>query len=105
MPTSNNRAESVKSIFDTNGSQLAVPVSPNANPLTDPSINVQGNSLLHNQYSNIGDPNLTTPAYNNMGAAAMGYTNPNTSALGLRTQLYQEPSSRYKQNAPEGRTF
>ena len=49
-------ANSLKDKFDANGSPLAVPVSPNPNPTTDPAINVQGNSLLHNQYSNIGDP-------------------------------------------------
>tara|TARA_R110001592_G_scaffold145829_1_gene369548 strand:+ start:1010 stop:1306 length:297 start_codon:yes stop_codon:yes gene_type:complete len=97
-------AQSIITMFDADGSRLGVPISP-ADGTINPDISVQGLSRLHNQYSNIGDPNLTTPAYNNMGAAAMGYTNPNTSALGLRTQLYQEPSSRYKQNAPEGRTF
>tara|TARA_R110001592_G_scaffold96552_3_gene277222 strand:- start:2017 stop:2313 length:297 start_codon:yes stop_codon:yes gene_type:complete len=97
-------ATSLLNKFDSNGSPLAVPISP-ANGTINDDISVQGQSLLHNQYSNIGDPNITSPAYNNMGAAAMGYTNPNPSALGQRTNLYQEPSSRYKQNAPEGRTF
>ena len=97
-------ATSLLNKFDSNGSALVVPVSP-ANGTINDDISVQGQSLLHNQYSNIGDPNITSPAYNNMGAAAMGYTNPNPSALGQRTNLYQEPSSRYKQNAPEGRTF
>ena len=97
-------ATSILNKFDSNGSPLAVPVSPADGTMND-DISVQGQSLLHNQYSNIGDPNITSPAYNNMGAAAMGYTNPSPSALGLRTNLYQEPSSRYKQNAPEGRTF
>jgi hypothetical protein len=97
-------AESILKSFDADGSRLAVPVSP-ADGTINNDISMQGKSLLHNEYSNIGDPNLTAPAYNNMGAAAMGYTNPNPSALGQRTQLYQEPSSRYKNNAPEGRSF
>ena len=98
-------AESILKMFDADGSRLGVPVSP-ANGTINNDISMQGKSLLHNQYSNIGNPgNQSTPAYNNMGAAAMGYSNPNPSALGQRTQLYQEPSSRYKQNAPEGRSF
>tara|TARA_R110001592_G_scaffold112715_1_gene311106 strand:- start:449 stop:745 length:297 start_codon:yes stop_codon:yes gene_type:complete len=97
-------AESILKMFDADGSRLGVPISPADGTIND-DISVQGISQLHNQYSNIGDPNLTSPAYNNMGAAAMGYTNPNPSALGQRTQLYQEPSSRYKNNAPEGRSF
>ncbi len=97
-------ANSLLNKFDSNGSPLGVPVSPADGTIND-DISVQGQSLLHNQYSNIGDPNITSPAYNNMGAAAMGYTNPNPSALGQRTQLYQEPSTRYKNNAPEGRSF
>ena len=96
--------ESILKMFDADGSRLGVPISPADGTIND-DISVQGISQLHNQYSNIGDPNLTSPAYNNMGAAAMGYTNPNPSALGQRTQLYQEPSSRYKNNAPEGRSF
>jgi|TARA_R110000796_G_scaffold74056_5_gene166271 hypothetical protein len=97
-------ANSLLNKFDSNGSLLGVPVSPADGTMND-DISVQGLSRLHNQYSNIGDPNLTAPAYNNMGAAAMGYSNPNPSSLGQRTQLYQEPSSRYKQNAPENRSF
>jgi hypothetical protein len=97
-------AESILKMFDADGSRLGVPVSPADGTIND-DISVQGISKLHDQYSNIGDPNLTSPAYNNMGAAAMGYTNPSPSAAGQRTQLYQEPSSRYKNNAPEGRSF
>ncbi len=97
-------AESILKMCDADGSRLGVPVSPADGTIND-DISVQGISKLHDQYSNIGDPNLTSPAYNNMGAAAMGYTNPSPSALGQRTQLYQEPSSRYKNNAPEGRSF
>jgi hypothetical protein len=97
-------AESILKMFDADGSRLGVPVSP-ADGTINNDISMQGKSLLHNEYSNIGDPNLTKPAYNNMGAAAMGYTNPSPSSLGQRTQLYQEPSSRYKNNAPEGRSF
>ena len=97
-------AESILKSFDSDGSRLGVPVSP-ANGTINNDISMQGKSLLHNQYSNIGDPNLTAPAYNNMGAAAMGYSNPSPSSLGQRTQLYQEPSTRYRNNAPEGRSF
>ena len=67
-------AESILKMFDGNGSPLAVPVSP-ANGVTPNAVSLVGVSQLHNQYSNIGDPNLTAPAYNNMGAAAMGYSN------------------------------
>tara|TARA_B100000780_G_C20962441_1_gene384182 strand:+ start:473 stop:790 length:318 start_codon:yes stop_codon:yes gene_type:complete len=105
MPTDNNRAESVKSMFDTNGSRLAVPVSPNPNPTTDPSINIQGNSLLHNQYSNIGNPVITTSPYTNAGLAQAGYTPPNPSALGQRSEVYQGQTNRYSNNAPENRSF
>ena len=97
-------AESIKKQFDTNGSSLAVPVSP-ANGVTPDSVSIVGNSLLHNQYSNIGDPQLNKPAYNNFGAGAMGYTNPSTSQLGEATQAYQEEGKRYKATAPEGRSF
>jgi len=97
--------ESIKKMFDVNGSQLAVPISPNPNPMTDPAINVQGNSLLHNQYSNIGDPTITNSPYTNMGAAASGYTVPGVSALGERSEAYQGETNRYKNNTPEGRSF
>lgn len=97
-------AESIKKQFDTNGSPLAVPVSP-ANGVTPEAVSIVGNSRLHNQYSNIGDPELQNPAYTNFGAGAMGYTNPSTSQLGEATQAYQEEGKRYKSNAPEGRSF
>ena len=97
-------AESIKKSFDTNGSALAVPVSP-ADGFTPDSVSIVGNSLLHNQYSNIGDPTLNTPAYSNFGAGAMGYANPPVSALGQATQAYQEPVNRYSANAPEERSF
>ena len=97
-------AESIKKSFDTNGSALAVPVSP-ADGVTPDSVSIVGNSLLHNQYSNIGDPELNLPAYNNFGAGAMGYTNPSPSQLGKATQAYQEPVNRYSANAPEQRSF
>ena len=73
--------------------------------LTPDSVSIVGNSLLHNQYSNIGDPTLNTPAYSNFGAGAMGYANPPVSALGQATQAYQEPVNRYSANAPEERSF
>jgi|TARA_R110002060_G_scaffold20304_1_gene27633 hypothetical protein len=95
-------AKSVEKMFDQGGSRLAVPVSPNANPTTDPSINVQGNSLLHNQYSNIGDPSLTNSPYTNMGAAATSYSLPSTSQLGESALAYQGETNRYRNNLPEG---
>jgi hypothetical protein len=97
-------ANSLLKKFDSNGSPLAVPVSP-ADGVINDDISGQGISKLHDQYSNIGDPNLTRPAYSNMGAAAMGYTNPSPSALGQRTEAYQNPTNRYKNNAPEERSF
>ena len=87
-------AESIKKQFDSNGSPLAVPVSP-ANGVTPEAVSIVGNSKLHNQYSNIGDPELNKPAY----------TNPSTSQLGEATEAYQKPVNRYKSNAPEGRSF
>ena len=95
-------AKSILKSFDTNGSTLGVPISPNANPITAPSINVQGNSLLHNQYSNIGDPSLTNSPYTNMGAAATSYSLPSTSQLGESAQAYQGETNRYRNNLPEG---
>ena len=92
-------------MFDQDGSRLAVPISPNANPSTDPSINVQGNSLLHNQYSNIGDPSLTNSPYTNMGAAATSYSLPSTSQLGESALAYQGETNRYRNNSPEGSSF
>tara|TARA_R110000796_G_scaffold4716_4_gene18017 strand:- start:2228 stop:2530 length:303 start_codon:yes stop_codon:yes gene_type:complete len=97
--------ESVKKMFDQGGSRLAVPVSPNPNPSTDPAISVQGNSLLHNQYSNIGDPNITNSPYTNLGVAATGYNVPKTSKLGESAQAYQGQTNRYSNNAPENRSF
>ena len=97
-------AESILNMFDANGSPLAVPVSP-ADGVTPDSVSIQGNSLLHNQYSNIGDPNLTEPAYNNMGAAAMGYSNPSPSQLGQSANITQGATNRYINNAPENRSF
>ena len=55
-------ANSIQNQFDNNGSKYGVPVSP-ANGVTPDSVSIVGNSLLHNQYSNIGDPNLNAPAY------------------------------------------
>ena len=94
-------AQSIQNQFDTNGSPLAVPVSP-TDGVTPDSVSIVGNSLLHNQYSNIGDPNLNTPAYTNFGAGAIGYSNPNPSGLGQQTQAYQAPENRYANNLPEG---
>ena len=95
-------SNSIENMFNSNGSNLGVPVSPNSNPLTDPAISIVGNSQLHNQYSNIGDPSLQNPAYTNFGAGAMGYTNPSTSQLGETANSYQEPVNRYANNLPAG---
>jgi|TARA_B100000035_G_scaffold249678_1_gene218535 hypothetical protein len=97
-------AESLLNKFDANGSPLAVPVSP-ADGVTPDAVSIQGISQLHNQYSNIGDPNITEPAYTNMGAAAMGYSNPSPSQLGQTANVYQGETNRYKNNAPENRSF
>tara|TARA_R110000803_G_scaffold148042_1_gene213445 strand:- start:603 stop:899 length:297 start_codon:yes stop_codon:yes gene_type:complete len=94
-------ANSIQNQFDNNGSSLAVPVSPSSG-VTPDSVSVVGNSLLHNQYSNIGDPNISTPAYTNFGAGTMGYTTPQTSQLGEQTHAYQKPENRYINNLPEG---
>ena len=97
-------AESILNKFDANGSPLAVPVSP-ADGVTPDAVSIEGISQLHNQYSNIGDPNITEPAYTNMGAAAMGYSNPSPSQLGKTANVYQGETNRYKNNAPENRSF
>lgn len=91
----------IKKSFDRDGSRYAVPISP-ANGTINDDISMQGKSRLHNQYSNIGDPNITRPAYNNMGAAAMNYSNPNTSMLGQEAQSWQGATNRYENNLPEG---
>jgi len=97
-------AESLLNKFDSNGSPLAVPVSP-ADGVTPDAVSIVGNSLLHNQYSNIGDPTLTEPAYNNIGVAVTGYSLPATSQLGQTANVYQGETNRYKNNAPEERSF
>ena len=97
-------AESILKMYDSNGSPLAVPVSP-ANGVTPDDVSIVGISQLHNQYSNIGDPNLTAPAYRNMGAAAMGYSNPSPSQAGQAANTYQGQTNRYSNNAPENRSF
>ena len=97
-------AESILKMYDSNGSPLAVPVSP-ANGVTPDDVSVVGLSQLHNQYSNIGDPNLNAPAYRNMGAAAMGYSNPKPSQAGQAANTYQGETNRYSNNAPENRSF
>jgi len=92
----------IKKSFEDNGSALAVPVSPNTNISIPDSISVVGNSLLHNQYSNIGTPGTNPPAYTNFGASAMAYSTPSTSELGEASQAQQEPSNRYENNLPVG---
>ena len=98
------RNESILKSYDADGSRYAVPVSP-ANGTINNDISMQGKSRLHNQYSSIGDPNITRPAYNNMGAAAMGYSNPNPSTLGQEAQAWQGETNRYANNLPEGSSF
>ena len=93
---------SLKSKFETNGSTLAVPVSPNSSPSTPDNVSVVGNSLLHNEYSNIGTPENTPPAYTNFGASAIAYSTPSTSQLGEQSFGQQSPSNRYKNNLPSG---
>jgi hypothetical protein len=93
---------SIKSIFERAGSALAVPISPNLSPSTPDNVSVVGNSLLHNEYSNIGTPESTTPAYTNFGASAIAYTTPSTSQLGEQAFGQQEPTNRYKNNLPAG---
>ena len=97
--------ESIKKMFDESGSPLAVPASPNPNPITDPAIGIEGESLLHNQYSNIGDPVITQSPYTNAGLAQAGYTPPQPSMLGQSANLYQSETNRYSNNAPEGRAI
>lgn len=95
-------SNSIENMFNTDGSPLGVPVSPNTNPITDPAVSIVGNSQLHNQYSNIGNPTLNNPAYQNFGAGTLGYTNPPTSQLGETADSYQEPVNRYANNLPPG---
>jgi hypothetical protein len=89
-------------LFKENGSAFGVPVSPNENVSVPDSISVQGESLLHNEYSNIGTPKKSPPAYTNFGAAAIAYSTPSTSELGEASQTHQEPSNRYSNNIPDG---
>jgi len=91
----------IKKSFDRDGSLYAVPVSP-ADGTINNDISMQGKSLLHREYSNIGDPNITRPAYNNFGAAALGYSNPSPSTLGQEAQSWQGATNRYENNLPEG---
>ena len=92
--------QSIKKQFDTDGSSLASPVSP-ASPQPLASVN-DINGILHNQYSNIGDPNSPNQAYNNFGAGQSGYNVPSTSQLGEATEAYQKPENRYANNLPDG---
>tara|TARA_R110001592_G_scaffold104597_2_gene294244 strand:+ start:3671 stop:3976 length:306 start_codon:yes stop_codon:yes gene_type:complete len=93
---------SLKNKFETNGSSLAVPISPNSSPSTSDEVSVVGNSELHNEYSNIGTPESNPPAYTNFGASAIAYSTPSTSQLGERSFGQQEQSNRYKNNLPAG---
>jgi len=97
-------ADSLEQMFDKNGSPLAVPVSP-ANGVTPDSVSIVGNSLLHNEYSNIGNPDKSNPAYTNFGAGATGYSTPPTSQQGLASEQHQKPVNRYENNLPPGASF
>ena len=92
----------LKQQFETNGSTLAVPVSPNSSPSTPDNVSVVGNSLLHNEYSNVGTPETAVPAYTNFGASAIAYSTPSTSQLGEQAFGQQEPTNRYANNIPAG---
>jgi len=94
-------ASSIENDFNTRGSIYGVPVSPSSG-FTPDSVSIVGNSLLHNQYSNIGNPNTSTPAYTNFNAGTIGYKTPPTSQLGKQTQAYQDPTNRYQNNLPAG---
>ena len=87
--------------FKNQGSTLGVPISPNTNQTALGNTQTV-NSDLHNEYSNIGTPATTPPAYTNFGAAAIAYSTPKTSELGEATQAYQEPTNRYANNIPAG---
>ena len=95
----------LKNLFDNEGSGLAVPPSPPGNGFTPEAVSQVGFSKLHNQYSNIGTPMITQPAYTNFGAGAIGYTNPQPSLFGLTANDYQLPANRYVNNAPPGSHF
>lgn len=94
----------IKQIFDRRGSRYAVPVSP-ADGTINNDISMQGKSLLHREYSNIGDPDITRPAYNNFGAASINYSNPSPSIFGQEAQAHQGKTNRYENNLPQGATF
>jgi hypothetical protein len=95
---------SLKSLFDNSGSPMAVPPSPPGEGFTPESVSIIGNSKLHNQYSNIGDPNIQLPAYTNFGASAIAYSTPQTSQFGLSSDTYQL-NNKYKDNPPAGAFF
>jgi len=94
----------LKILFDTNGSALAVPPSPPGNSVTPEAVSQVGFSKLHNQYSNIANPNLQLPAYQNFGASAIAYSIPQTSTFGLGADDYQR-NNKYRDNAPVGSHF
>ena len=91
----------IEKSFKRDGSRYAVPISP-TNGTINNDISMQGKSRLHNEYSNIGDPNITRPAYNNMGAAAMNYSNPSTAIFGREALAHQGATNRYENNLPNG---
>ena len=95
----------LKKQFETDGSSLAVPVSPNSSPSTPDNVSIVGNSTLHNEYSNIGTPENNAPAYTNFGAGSIGYSTPETSRQGLASEKYQRKVNRYRNNLPPGASF
>ena len=97
-------ANSILNNFNDDGSVFGVPPSPSGGTINN-SISMVGVSKLHNQYSNIGVPFLSNPAYSNFGAGAAGYSNPSVSAMGLSAFAWQGETNRYKNNSPEGTSF
>ena len=97
----------IKGNFDTNGSPLAVPISPNPNPTTTAAINIQGNSKLHFEYSAIGIPMAPgeRSPYTNAGHNMTSYTVPRPSTMGQAANQHQGETNRYSNNSPEQRSF
>lgn len=96
-------SHSIKTQFETEGSTYGVPPSP-ADGTTPEAVSQIGFSRLHNQYSNLGDPMISMPAYTNFGASTISYTNPQTSLFGLTANSYQQ-NSKYRDNLPAGSHF
>jgi hypothetical protein len=95
----------LKILFDNDGSNFAVPPSPPGQGTTPAEVSIIGYSKLHNQYSNIGFPTTSPPAYTNFGAGTIGYSTPQKSFLGSLANATTSPSNRYENNAPLGSHF